>query len=92
MFKAKTERIQKLADKYPQRIQELERVIDRRTNVYIDFANVRPWATKLGRLTTDYKLTQPQAYLLMGVEVRHKIVTYFGSVATLMPKKRLPRR
>jgi uncharacterized LabA/DUF88 family protein len=36
-----------LAAKYPQRIQELERVFDRRTNVYIDFANVRPWATKL---------------------------------------------
>ena len=48
MFKAKTERIQKLAEKYPQRIQELERVFDRRTNAYIDFANVRPWATKLG--------------------------------------------
>ena len=48
MFKAKTERIQKLAEKYPQRIQELERVFDRRTNVYIDFANVKPWATKLG--------------------------------------------
>lgn len=48
MFKAKTERIQNLAEKYPQRIQELERVFDRRTNVYIDFANVKPWATKLG--------------------------------------------
>jgi hypothetical protein len=48
MFKAKTGRIQKLAEKYPQRIQELERVFDRRTNVYVDFANVRPWATKLG--------------------------------------------
>jgi uncharacterized LabA/DUF88 family protein len=48
MFKAKTQRIQKLAEKYSQRIQELERVFDRRTNVYIDFANVKPWATKLG--------------------------------------------
>jgi uncharacterized LabA/DUF88 family protein len=48
MFKAKTERIQELAGKYPQRIQELERVFDRRTHVYIDFANVKPWATKLG--------------------------------------------
>jgi uncharacterized LabA/DUF88 family protein len=47
-FMAKTERIHKLVEKYPQRIQELERVFDRRTNVYIDFANVKPWATKLG--------------------------------------------
>ena len=37
-----------LAARYPQRIQELEGIFDRRTNVYIDFANVRPWATKLG--------------------------------------------
>jgi Ca2+-binding EF-hand superfamily protein len=37
-----------VAAKYPRRIEELERIFDRRTNVYIDFANVRPWATKLG--------------------------------------------
>src|ERR1039458_6267205 len=48
MFKAKTDRIQVLAEKYPQRIEELERFLDQRTNVYIDFANVKPWATKLG--------------------------------------------
>jgi uncharacterized LabA/DUF88 family protein len=48
MFKPKTDRIRALAEKYPQRIQELEKVFDRRTNVYIDFANVKPWATKLG--------------------------------------------
>jgi Ca2+-binding EF-hand superfamily protein len=48
MFKPKTDRIRMLAARYPRRIQELERTFDRRTNVYIDFANVRPWATKLG--------------------------------------------
>ncbi len=48
MFTAKTERIKELAGKYPRRIDELERVLDRPTNVYIDYANVRPWATKLG--------------------------------------------
>ncbi len=48
MFKAKTKRIQKLAEKYPHRIHELEIVFDRQTNVYIDLANVKPWATKLG--------------------------------------------
>ena len=42
MFNAKTDRIRMLAAKYPQRIEELERIFDRRTNVYIDFANVRP--------------------------------------------------
>lgn len=48
MFKSRTERISELAGKYPRRIEELERVFDRPTNVYIDYANVRPWATKLG--------------------------------------------
>src|SRR5579864_7706936 len=48
MFRAKTARIQELAERYPQRIEELGRIFERRTNVYIDFANVKPWATKLG--------------------------------------------
>jgi hypothetical protein len=48
MFEPKTDRIRALAEKYPQRIEELGRIFDRRTNVYIDFANVKPWATKLG--------------------------------------------
>lgn len=58
----------------------------------MDFALRQANSDMLDWLTTDYKLTQPEAHLLMGMEVRHKIVTYFGSVATLMPKKRLPRR
>ena len=43
-------------------------------------------------LTTEYKLTAPEANLLIGTVVEHKIVTYFGSVATLMPRKYLERR
>ncbi len=58
MFKAKTDRIQKLAEKYPQRIRELEGIFDRKTNVYIDFANVRPWATKLGWNVDPRRLKQ----------------------------------
>jgi acetamidase/formamidase len=42
-------------------------------------------------LTSEYKLTQPEACLLMGMAVRHKIVTYFGTMATLMPRKYLPK-
>jgi Ca2+-binding EF-hand superfamily protein len=33
---------------HPQRVEELERIFDRRTNVSIDFANMKPWATNLG--------------------------------------------
>ena len=47
MFQAKTERIKELAEKYPERILELERIFDEKTNVYIDFANVIRWQDKL---------------------------------------------
>ena len=43
-------------------------------------------------LTGEYKMTPPEAHLLMGMVVEHKIVTYFGTVATLMPRKYLPKR
>src|SRR5690348_1694411 len=48
MFNTKSERLQKLAAKYPERIKELEGIFDKPTNVYIDYANVRPWSEKLG--------------------------------------------
>lgn len=48
MFRAKTERLKLLARQYAARIHELDRVFDARTAMYIDYANVRPWATKLG--------------------------------------------
>lgn len=48
MFQPKTERIKELAVKYPQRIVELERVFEKPTNIYIDFANVIGWQNKLG--------------------------------------------
>lgn len=58
MFKPRTERIQQLAVKYPRRIKELEGIFDRPTNVYIDFANVRPWSTKLGWHVDPKRLKQ----------------------------------
>jgi acetamidase/formamidase len=42
-------------------------------------------------LTTEYHLTAPEANLLMGTVVKHKIVTYFGTAATLIPRKYLNR-
>jgi len=47
MFLPKTDRIKELAEKYPQRISELENIFSKPTNIYIDYANVRPWANKL---------------------------------------------
>ncbi len=43
-------------------------------------------------LTQEYKLSPPEAHLLMGVVVQHKIATYFGTLVTIIPKKYLPRR
>lgn len=48
MFKPVSEKIKILASMYPEKIQELEKIFDKKTNVYIDYANVRPWAEKLG--------------------------------------------
>jgi acetamidase/formamidase len=42
-------------------------------------------------LTSDHKLTHPEAHMLMGSVVQHKIVTYYGTVATMIPKRHLKR-
>jgi len=46
MFKSKTDRIKELAERYPERIKELEGIFDKKTNIYIDFANVIRWQDK----------------------------------------------
>ena len=48
MFVAKSARISELAKLYNGRIKELEGIFDKKTNVYIDFANVIHWQDKLG--------------------------------------------
>lgn len=44
----------------------------------------------LSWLTEECGLTKPEAHVLMGGVVEHKIVTYYGSIATLIPKKHVP--
>jgi uncharacterized LabA/DUF88 family protein len=48
MFVPKTARIDELAKKFPNRIAELEGIFANAINIYIDYANIRPWANKLG--------------------------------------------
>ncbi len=48
MFNPKTEKIKILGIYYLNRIKELENLLSGNTNIYIDYANVRPWADKLG--------------------------------------------
>ena len=47
MFKPVSERLAKLAKAYPERIEELELIFNNKSNIYIDYSNVRPWAQKL---------------------------------------------
>jgi hypothetical protein len=49
-------------------------------------------ADMLRWLVEDYKLSAPEANLLIGTVVRHKIVTYFGTMATLIPRQYLEKR
>lgn len=48
MFTPKTERIKDLAEKEPYRVEELSTIFSGNTYHYIDYANVLPWARKLG--------------------------------------------
>ncbi len=48
MFNSKTEKIKMLAEKYSERIKELEDIFNAKTAVYIDFANTIKWQEKLG--------------------------------------------
>ena len=43
-------------------------------------------------LTSEYGLTHPEAHQLMGTVAQHKLVTYFGTMATLIPRKYLPKQ
>src|SRR5207237_1349300 len=56
--RAKTDRIEKLSQKYPERITELEAHFDKLSNIYIDYANVRPWADKLKWQIDCHRLRQ----------------------------------
>ena len=47
MFKPKTDRIKQISKKYSVRIADLEELFYGTVNIYVDYANVRPWATKL---------------------------------------------
>ena len=58
----------------------------------MDFGLRSANADMLRWLTEEYKLTAPEANLLMGTVVQHKIVTYFGTMATLIPRKYLEKR
>ena len=58
----------------------------------MDFALRAANSDMLHWLMNEYKLSAPEANLLLGTVVQHKIVTYFGTMATLIPRKYLEKR
>lgn len=47
MFKPKTEKIAGLVKQYNEKIRQLEELLSGKVDIYIDYANVRPWSNKL---------------------------------------------
>ena len=76
MFQSKTDRIKELATKYPQRINELERIFEKSTNIYIDFSNVIGWQVKLGWHVDLKRMKQ----LLSSFDTVREIKIYFGTL------------
>ena len=77
MFNPKTEKIEKIAQKLPFRIQELDGIFDKRTNIYIDFANVISWQEKLGWHLSLKRLKQ----FLDSFDTINAIKFYYGTLA-----------
>lgn len=48
MFKAANEGTEKIAQQKQKVIKQLESLFAGRVNIYIDYANVRPWSSRLG--------------------------------------------
>ncbi len=46
-FQPKTSRIEKLASAFPYVVEEFEAILDRKTSIYLDYANIRGWSEKL---------------------------------------------
>jgi uncharacterized LabA/DUF88 family protein len=77
MFEPKTNRIKELAEKYPSRIEELEKIFDKTTNIYIDFANVIRWQDKFKWHIDLKRLKQ----LLDSFDTIHKAKFYNGELS-----------
>jgi uncharacterized LabA/DUF88 family protein len=58
MFIPKTERIKLFFQTKPAVISELETLLSGKTNIYIDYANVKPWSEKLGWHVDEKRLKQ----------------------------------
>lgn len=76
MFKARTTKIEKIAENFPKDIQELEYIFDKPSTIYIDFANIIPWQDKLKRKIDIKRLKQ---FLDSFTNIK-KIIFYYGTL------------
>jgi uncharacterized LabA/DUF88 family protein len=76
MFKAKTDRIEKLAEVFPAVIESLEQMFDVQTNIYIDWQNVIHWQDKLGWHFSAKRLKQ----FFDSFDTIHKVSIYTGTL------------
>jgi acetamidase/formamidase len=60
-------------------------------NSNLDLGLQRANSDMIAWLTSEYGLSPQQAHLLLGTAARHQIVTYFGTVTTMIPKALLPK-
>lgn len=88
MFKSKTEKIENLAKEFPERIIELEKIFENKTNIYIDFANVIGWQAKLGWNIDLKRLKQ----LFDSFTTIDKVKFYYGTLSGNMQSENLIRK
>lgn len=76
MFAPETKRLKILSDNYPRAIRELDSLFDRKTNIYIDWANVLGWQDKLNWRIDLKRLKQ----LLDSFSDIYEIKFYYGTL------------
>ncbi len=77
MFRALTPELETLAKKYSRQILELESLFDRRTNLYLDYANLKNWSSKLGWQIDMRRLMQ----FLRCFDTVSEIKLHYGTIA-----------
>lgn len=76
-FDPKTERIGRLAKKFPYVQTDLAGILTCRTNIYIDYGNVRPWSERLGWHVSTKRLFQ----LFASFNCPKELKFYYGTLA-----------
>lgn len=76
MFTPSTEKIKELAAKHPRVIADLEAIFDKKTNIYIDWANVLGWQRKLRWHIDARRLKQ----LLNSFDTVAAVRLYYGTL------------